>query len=514
MFGRILFSLFCLSLLMHLWGVRRDLPYLYEIDEPIFVERAVNMVASGSLNPGWFGNPGSTLMYPLAMIYRVWSEIRYDSAVQSPDQGLRDLFARDFAEFYLIGRLLTIAYGVFCLPLIYLLGKNVFGAGVGLTGAFLSIFSPLVVWHSQIVRTDSAGTFFGLLSLWLCLRAYDRPTIWSWILAGLAIGLSVSTRYFMVVLIPFMLVLSLATSWKRSGSVHRWQVVVMSFAGLAAVAIAFVISTPYFFLDFDTALMNIRGEARTTHLGADGLSPTGNFLWYLTQAIPTAISLPQAVLVLVGVGIALLKKRLKPMLLVGYATIFLIGISLSPLHWARWAIQIMPILALLAGDAILFISERMAGSARMNLRWASALAILVTLAVSVQPAYQLTLLNLQDSNPSTRILAREWIVENIPAQSKIVQETSAAPLSGSDYQVTERILARDHELSDYYQEGFQYIVASSGVYARYFAEPERYAREVAFYQALFQQGELLQQFIPSRTTGGPTIRIYRLQPLQ
>ncbi|MEI2420875.1 hypothetical protein V6O07_11430, partial [Arthrospira platensis SPKY2] len=50
-------------------GIPLNLPYFAEMDEVIFVQPAVQMVAESSLNPGWFGNPGSTIFYPLSGLY-------------------------------------------------------------------------------------------------------------------------------------------------------------------------------------------------------------------------------------------------------------------------------------------------------------------------------------------------------------------------------------------------------------------------------------------------------------
>ena len=55
----------------YVWTIQRDLPFTPEIDEPIFVLPAIRMASSGNLNPGWFGNPGSTVIYPLALRYHL-----------------------------------------------------------------------------------------------------------------------------------------------------------------------------------------------------------------------------------------------------------------------------------------------------------------------------------------------------------------------------------------------------------------------------------------------------------
>src|SRR5690242_17232453 len=40
-------------------------------DEQFFVQPAVRMVAQGSLDPQWFGHPGSTTIYPIAAFIKV-----------------------------------------------------------------------------------------------------------------------------------------------------------------------------------------------------------------------------------------------------------------------------------------------------------------------------------------------------------------------------------------------------------------------------------------------------------
>ena len=58
-----------LSSVAHLWALRRFLP-VPEIDEPFFVRPAVQFAGTGDPNPGWFGHPGSTVIYPLAGLFQ------------------------------------------------------------------------------------------------------------------------------------------------------------------------------------------------------------------------------------------------------------------------------------------------------------------------------------------------------------------------------------------------------------------------------------------------------------
>jgi hypothetical protein len=486
-------------------GVKRDLPFTAEVDEPQFVRRAVLIAATADLNPRWFGNPGSTLIYPLAGIYKV------QHATVGGDLGLRETYRSDPEDLYLMGRFLVIFYAVAAIPFVYVVGRRVFGARVALIGAALSAMYPLAVSHAQMVRSDNIAVFFGALALWLCLRVYDRPTVPNQLWAGLAIGLAISTRYFMVALVPVLLaanILALSRDASQGRAVVRASLA--AGAGLVMVAVTFAATTPYFFLDFKAAWAGVSGEARGTHLGHDGLSPPENALWYLRAAIPSVITWPQAALVAVAVGLVFLRRRPEQLLLLGFAVIYLAGISLSGLHWKRWIIPILPVLALLVAYAIAEVAGWLSGRLRASMMPQLAV-VLAAVAVAAWPGHQVVLQDIRHSRDSTRILAREWILENIPAGSRLAEEWYTAPsLGGSQLDVYTTRYLDERSLDEYRQEGYQYLVVSSSVYGRYFAEPERSPETVAFYRELFAEANLLQRFVPSSTRGGPEIRIYGL----
>ncbi len=509
----ILIFIIAISFGFHLWGIRRDLPFAPDVDEPIFVDRAVGMAASGDPNPGWFGNPGSTVMYPLATFYHIWHAATHDGALFRPDPGLQARFDSNPGEFYVLGRFLVIAYAVMSVPLVYQVGRQSFGIHVGLIGAWFWVLSPLAVSHAKIVRTDSAAVFFGMLGLWLCLRLYQSPTIRNQIIAGLVIGLCISTRYFMVALIPVLLAIDIFILCQPTCQPPNLKATCLGIsAGLLAILVAFALSTPYFFLDFATVSENLKFEARSTNPGADGLSPAQNFWWYLTRAMPQSLAWPQTGLAIVGVVLAVWSRRLEQILLVGFAVVFLVGISLSPLHWQRWIIQILPLLKLFAANTLVTGVDYLSRRLKFSLLAQRALIALPILLISARPVYQLVMLDVRHARPSTRLLAREWILQNLPPGSRIVQEAYSAPLNDTHFELQEywSLAASGYTLDDAYRYGFRYIVASGDIYRRYMAEPDRYPTEIAFYQGLFAEGRLLQEFVPSSTTGGPVIRIYEL----
>ncbi len=509
-------------------GITKSLPFAPENDEPVFVHSAARIAASGNLNPQWFGHPGSTVIYPLALLYKVTSPTTGRVASLRADAELLTGYSSRHAWFYLVGRLVSLAYFVAAIPLVYRVGCLAFGERVGLVGAWLSSIVPLSVSHAQLVRTDSAGMFFGLLGLLCVLRLLDDPAPRHQLLAGAAIGLGVATRYFMVALVPVWVLANLLSV--RLGRLPRSQMARATTMGLVAVAVSFLVATPYFAADFHSIRGALDLENEPAHLGADGLSFAGNLRWYVAQALPDDLSWPQAVAVGIGVGAALWRRRPAQLVLVGFVALFLAVISLSHLHWHRWTIQLVPVYCLFAAQGLDLCLTALQNHFLWNARSGDFARLLSVLLLSAQPAYQLVRHELQQMRPTTRIQAREWVLRHVPPGSTIVEEQHSAPLSETSFRLGEQYsLATAGSPEEYSRQGYQYAIVSSGLYARYLAEPERYRRESAFYGQLFATKELLAIFSPlphpaalpavlardcycslTQTRGEPTIRVYRL----
>jgi len=449
------------------------------------------MVSTNSANPGWFGHPGSTIIYPLNVIY----DLLYGDDVQH-------IFDENPSDFYIAGRILVIFYAICSIPVIYFIGQLVFNKTVGLIGALFFLFYPVAVYHFQVIRTDSAAVFFGLLSILLILKIQESPTIQNQILVGLFIGLGISSRYFMGLLIPILILVDLIII--KQAKSDKKRIFLSALIGFILVGLTFVITTPYFIIDFNTALESVLGEARTTHLGADGFPPIGNFRWYIMEVIPKNITWAQYILFISGSLYLLFKKTEKHLLMLSYIIFYLIGISFMSLHWSRWVIPLLPIIALISAFALNMLAKSIPASKTIQHVFLS----LSVIALSAWPAYRTILLDIRSSNPSTRIEAREWILSNIKAQSRIAQEGYTAPLDDTHFFVTERYsLAQNTDINDYVSDNYDYLIVSSMMYQRFYNEPERYSSEIDFYNTLFESDCLVQEFTGSKLKAGPTIRI-------
>ncbi|MBM4267508.1 MAG: glycosyltransferase family 39 protein [Deltaproteobacteria bacterium] len=512
----LLAALLAFAAFTHLWGVRRDLPHAPHSDEVRFFLIAAQMATAGDPDPHWFGHPGSTLLYPYALGLHALGATESGSWL-SADPALADRFAQSPTAPFVVGRVLSIAYALLSLVVVCAIGDRVFGPPVGLVGAWLSLLSPLALDHAMMVRTDTAGLFFGVLGLWACVRLLDRPTRAAHAVAGLVIGFGVATRYFLVALVPVLLTVDAALLLRRrSTDTSRAEGERPSalLLGLVAIPIGFLLAAPYLVTDIARVQADLAHEARTSHPGADGFGFFGNLAWYFGYAMPRALS---PVVLVLAAGCALLsawRRNLGALLLLEFVAIFLIGISISPLHWARWLIQILPLIALLGAAALVAVVNAVALRLGLADGRARGLAVAAAVAaVSTMPALRYLDFALLQGAPSTKQIARDWARENLDPSEPIAAELYSAPLQDTPlapryaFSLTE--MAETPEALQ--QAGFEIAMVSSSVYGRYLSEPARYPREVAFYRKLFRKGQLVEQFAPGTERRGPVIRIYRLR---
>src|SRR5438552_1148626 len=350
-----LVALMVASSIAHLWALRRDLP-VPDIDEPFFVGPAVHISATGDSNPHWFGHPGSTVLYPLAGFFHLWDVVAHHGPILASNPALTARFQRSPGEFYVIGRLWTIALSVGALPLLFLVGRRAFNTRVALIATAVWAVLPLPVQMGRVVRSDSAGVFFGLLAVWLCLRLLDEPRTRWCVLAGLGVGLAVSSRYFMVALVPVLVAAAVLPQRRALRPAVRSAGI-----ALASAVGGFALSSPYFFLDWHTALDSIQAEgALDRDPNHVGLSHLGNLRWYLGTTIPETLTWPLVALAAAGVVLVVRRRRARQLLLVAFCVVFLAGICASTAHWIRWVIPIVPVLVLFAADTVDTITWRLA----------------------------------------------------------------------------------------------------------------------------------------------------------
>ncbi len=146
-------------------------------------------------------------LLPLAPIFKTddlaWAEAR------QWELGRRFLYRWNDARTLLFrGRLPVVMLGAALGLTVFAWGRRHFGTPAAALGFFLCVLSPDVLAHGQLVTTDLGVALFTLLAVALYERATARISPVRVILAGLAVGGALATKFSALVLLPILVALS------------------------------------------------------------------------------------------------------------------------------------------------------------------------------------------------------------------------------------------------------------------------------------------------------------------
>jgi hypothetical protein len=113
------------------------------------------------------------------------------------------------------------------------------------------------------------------------------------------------------------------------------------------------------------------------------------------------------------------------------------------------------------------------------------------------------------STPSTIDIAREWVLKNIPAGSKIVIEYGAFRLP-SQYQTVGSRLLIARTIDQYRSDAVDYFVAAAPEHQQVLKNPGADPDLTGRYRALLSSTQEVAAFDPTGEVIGPPIRIFHL----
>jgi len=367
---------------------------------------------------------------------------------------------------------------------------------VALLASLWMALSPTNVANSRLITPDTFVVFFVVLALWGAVRVFQQGKTGHHLFAGIAVGLVASTKY-NGALVGLCLLGAhfLRCGWKGYRDRRLYVALALSLA-------TFFLTTPFALLDAREFFRDMQTEARhyaTGHSGMEGEA----LRWYLSYF--WRVEGLAFVLALVEIARSLY-RRSKPSLLVAiFPVVYFVFICGFVVRNDRTAMPLMPFLFLLAAIFLARLiepSRLWRGKRTLQVSVVVGLSLVClswTIPKVVNTAIKLTTLD-------SRVTARVWIEENLPPGSKIAIE-SYAPFVDPDRFVVEYLDRMIYRPAEWYREdGFEYLIFSQGMFKRFYRQPEKYAREIAQYEALFNAFEKYQGF----TDGGYEVRIYRV----
>lgn len=345
-------AIILVGFLVRFVGLRWSLPNLYHPfatyhpDELIDLQAALQAdIPHFKFDIGFY-NYGTFYFYLVSLAQTVAAGYHLLPALQTPS-------AAHQASLFLVGRVVTALLGGFTVPVVYALGKRLYGEPVGLAAAFLYALAPLAVVYSHFLAVDVPATFFVSLALLGSARLLEKETLKDCLLAGVWVGLATATKYTAGV----CFIAPLTALWLRKGS---WKG--MGSMALAAVG-AFFVGCPGPILNWNVFWNGLPGypgsgvryelfiHSRQGHglLFVD----TGLGWWYhLVVSLSWGLGLPFYGASLLGIGVALKRRTPADWLLLAFTLLYFSLIGFSAVRFARYTLPLFPALAVLSARGL------------------------------------------------------------------------------------------------------------------------------------------------------------------
>lgn len=535
---RWLLAILGLALALRLHGIAFGLPALYDQDEPIFVMAALKMLRGPTLDPGWFGHPGTTTIYALAVVDMLvfaggWISGRLPDAAAFG----RAIYS-DPTVIFLPGRFFILACGIATIGLTYVLARRLFGRQVALVAAFVLAISPLHIKYSQIVRTDMHATLFMLLVLLASVGIAQRGRWRDYVWAAIWVGLACATKW------------PAATTWaalagaaacRIAAEPQMWrQQIVRLAATVPVLLLTLVAASPYLVIHWPVLLANLHGEARGHHLGATGYGLWGNMLWYARVPVLGTFGWLGTMLAALGCVVAARENRFFRFVVAPPALVILVAIALQALVWDRWIVPLLPMLAIAVAVAVIRLVDRLVPAPTAR-RAATLGGLLLLVGVPMLATARSEAI---ERTNDTRRLASDWLRAHAPPGSTVIVEQLAFDLLGHGwrflYPVGDAgcvdVIANLKSKIPYARierwRGQRAVIDLGTIdparigtcaadyaivvdYDRYLAEPKLFPNEIRLYQAMIANGRVAATFVPEPgKVGGRTVRVLQLGGLQ
>ena len=396
------------SLVLRVWGAEHGLPYAYNADENShFVPRAIGLYGH-DWNPDYFVNPPA-YTYVVHIVFSLWFGGR---------EGVSELFARDPTEVWVVARVTTAVLGTIAVWLLYLAGTRLFDRRVGLLSAAVLSVAFLPVFYSHLALNDVPTLAPISLALYGAAGVLRLGRTRDYAIAGAGVGLACATKYTGgIVLLPVLAAAAIqfGAAGGRGPAVRGTLL-----AGLAAL-VAFVLANPYAVLDFPAFIDGITHQSSASSgetQGKLGLTHGNGWTYYLWTFTWGLGWVP--LVAAIGALPALWRdERRLLLLLVPAPLLFVLFMGMQERFFGRWLIPIFPFVCLLAAYAALEAAEWIAR--RSPALRPTLLAVAAVALCGQGVVYSLHIVQVL-SREDTRNMAREWMVEHVPARTKVVVE--------------------------------------------------------------------------------------------
>jgi len=352
------------------------------------------------------------IRYPFYRISRIWRQHVQEENMPDNEPPISFEFVRT----------LNAVESTLAVLLIYILGNMLAGRGAGLFAAAMLACSPIDITTCHYANGDTAAALFGLLALIFAVRIYRHAKLFDYILATTFAVCSFSSKYYGTAAAIPIITAHLLRIRSRRDVFSKPILLPIATMGLTAIAALFC-TNPGAFSHPRQSVLNIYAFMQHTSgfkmpEQYSNISVPARFLLSMQANLPVFVDLLAPVaLVLAGTFLVLtVMRRNRSHWIVASLPLFYIFIGLTMKPAVQPVYHTVTIPALILAAAI-FISELCSWK---RVPWLGKTAGILLAAAALLPlanagSREALLFRL----PDTRVLAKDWVYNNVPTTFRV-----------------------------------------------------------------------------------------------
>ena len=442
--------------------------------------------------------------------------------------------ANTVSGFLVIGRGITALFDVGSVALVFLIARKLYGAWAGLLAAALSAFTVLQIQLAHFFAVDPISAMFVLLALYGAMLMAERDSGGPALLTGIAVGLAVASKFsaLPVVAAPFVATLAVWLAPRGEGddrAARQVRAVFNLALTYVAAFVAFAVTSPYVFLDFNAFLLAVVHEQGAMVRGVADMPFTRQYrgtlpyIYFIEQQVRWGMGWLLGLVGFAGAGWTIVRALFRrvqvgEIILLSWFIPYFGFTGLFLAKFMRYMSPVVPLLTILgtgmlvslyrwgasqtvyANDVALTSAPPSHNLLRQVARILALGLILLTLAVTA--FWTAAFVHGVYGGEHTWVQASRWIYANVPDGSVLGLEhwddnlpfglsEEGANIGAHRYRIVEFPMYEDDTQAKYellksrVREVDYIILASNRLYRTIPRLPQRYPMSTRYYQALF-----------------------------
>lgn len=394
-------------------------------DEYFSVAVPMDMAMRQNLNPRFFNYPGfiSNTNFVMFHLTGALDDLSYDDR--------RGENLRLYADFtlYVMSRMYSAFGGLLMVACAYAISRMVAGRYVALCAGLLVAVTYTLVQHAHYIKPGTLSTAWMMFSTWASFASlYTRHRRYRerfYILAGIATGLAITTRYNAGAVGLIVLLVGLILLYRHCSK----RMVLVLMVSWLAIPTVFLLGSPYTIIDFENfwkdfthivGMFTVTGENVPDHFIVAPMTGLGYMLAYLALF---GIGIPALAYFFVALFSGVVNRpqsffrqnsqALYTCIITIFVLVYIVVTfrTIRPGHSDNVQILVLPFIALLSAIGAGWLIKKILLPSSITMPLVLMILILQPLVLSIQVAEMFT-------QPDTRHIMVNWIYETIPDGSR------------------------------------------------------------------------------------------------